>query len=98
MVGDTSFELVTPSMSPKCSTTELIAPTIHQPTRFIKRRIRATYIVNTPMLQDLFAALFKTIENSCRTGNSGGQHLFNFRHQIFKVKRFGQHFGIFGCL
>ena len=26
MVGDTRFELVTPSMSTKCSTTELIAP------------------------------------------------------------------------
>ena len=95
MVGDTSFELVTPSMSPKCSTTELIAPTIHQPARYNKRRIRATYIANTSMLQDLFVALFKTIENSCRTGNSGGHHFFNFRHQIFKMKWFGQHFGIF---
>jgi len=47
------------------------------------------------MLQDLFVALFKTIENSCRTGNSGGHHFFNFRHQIFKMKWFGQHFGIF---
>lgn len=63
MVGDTSFELVTPSMSPKCSTTELIAPTIHQSARYIKRRIRATYIVNALMLQDLFAALFKQSQN-----------------------------------